>query len=151
MPLGRMNRFSSAYAEFGGVMPPRKGREGMEVCSGQCRERAATPLEEGWGQCPLCKGQGNLLPVGSGRWLLLCHGICCLWKPGEGDQDSTAGFGWMNHENASHVMLDLQSVSSWPGPLASPQGSECTENIKGILASSSETLHISDPMSPLTC
>lgn len=47
-----------------------------------------------------------------------------------------------------HVLLDLPSVSNCPGPPTSPQGSECTQSAKG--AASSETLHVSDPMSPLT-
>ena len=77
------------------------------------------------------------------HWQFLCHGTCCLWKPGEGGQDSTAGFGWVTLRTR-HVVLDLQSVSSCPGSLASPQGLGCTQSAKG--ASSSETLRISDPV-----
>ena len=39
-----MNNFSLARAEFSGVVPPRKGREGTEVCSGQYKKKSCFSL-----------------------------------------------------------------------------------------------------------
>lgn len=108
-------------------------------------QRATAPSRKGLGRASCWHGKA--LPVGSGSWQQLSHGICCLWKPGEGDWHTRAGFGSVSSKDEVCVVLDPGNASSWPRPPGSPWGPGCTW--RG--ASSSETFHINDPMLSLTC
>lgn len=120
----------------------------MEVCLGQYREKTS---------CSLWKRVGGSVLYAWGK------AIYCQWGQGT---DYYCAMGSTAYKSLGkktrtarqvlaerilrtcHVSLDLPSVSNCPGPPASPQGSECTQSAKG--AASSETLHVSDPTSPLT-
>lgn len=83
--------------------------------------------------------------IASRIWALLITVPCCLWKPGEGDLDSLADFGWVTCERCIAFGCTFRVSLAGLGPWASPQGLKRTQSAKW--ETFSETLHISDPTS----